>query len=170
MDKEYLVELCDRYKAGDNSAYEELYHACYLPTYRFAFGLTKRKAESEDLAHEAFLKLARNINTLNSKNILAWLFTVVRNSFYDSLRKEKKFTGADIQEEITASNRKAETDLTSVDTDKLLDSLSATERELIMLRFWEGYDMKQISKITGKSHAATRKEISRIIKKLRLHN
>ncbi len=173
MDAKALVNLCHRIQKGDSDAYRQLYEACYLPIYRFAYGLTWSKEDAEDLTQEVFLKLATVIHSFKDGNVLAWMMTIARNLFYDSMRKRKKeWVLSDEIENIGAQDDSLDATIDGQEAQgKLKDtlaSLSEHDRELLVLRYWQEYDMKQIAEIVGKSHAALRKEMSRIIKKVKV--
>lgn len=172
MERKELVELCHRIQAGDADAYRLLYEACYLPIYRFAYGLTWSKEDAEDLTQEVFLKLATAIHSFKDGNVLAWMMTITRNLFYDSIRKRKREWVLDDQiENIGQVDQTLEADSEQTESQNklkaILGSLPEHDRELLILKYWRDYNMKQIAEVVGKSHAAVRKEISRIIQKVK---
>lgn len=60
---------------------------------RFANSLTSNRDESEDLVHDTFLKVLTSKNQfVDSNNLRAWAFTIMRNTFISNYRKKVKHT------------------------------------------------------------------------------
>ena len=59
--------------------------------YGFALSLTRNRANAEDLVQETALKACRSISSFKpGTNLKAWLFTILRNSFFNRYKREKK--------------------------------------------------------------------------------
>jgi RNA polymerase sigma-70 factor (ECF subfamily) len=171
MSSEDLVKQCVKMQKGDTVAFAKLYTELYTPLYRFIYGLTFSRENTEDLVQEVFIKMANAIQHFKGGNVLAWLFTIARNAFYDSMKKRhKEVSLEDSHEEVYV---KHEEELEADNTAQLralhenMKQLSEHERELLMYRYWHDLNMKQIAAIVGKTHEAVRQELSRLIKKLR---
>lgn len=165
MDREKLLELCRSIQNGDKTGLESLYKECYSPLYYFVYGMVGQKEESEDIVHDTFLKLAKSINQFKEGNVLGWIFTIARNTFYDRLKKNKKIVQSLDSEEGIEDLATYEQSFAELDISDFMNKLKPAERELIVLKFWQGYEAPEIGRIVDKSSAAVRKEISRIIKK-----
>lgn len=56
---------------------------------RFIKSKVNNKSDAEDILQEVFLKIHKNINTLDDKNKLpAWIYSITRNSITDFYRKK----------------------------------------------------------------------------------
>jgi RNA polymerase sigma-70 factor (ECF subfamily) len=67
-------------------------HGMYIENidglYSYALILTRNHAEAEDLVQETFLRAIRAAGRLRAdSNIKAWLFTILRNAWFNQLRK-----------------------------------------------------------------------------------
>lgn len=64
----------------------------HLPALRaFALGLTRNPATADDLVQDAIVKAWTNIDKFEAgTNLRAWLFTILRNTYYSSLRKTRR--------------------------------------------------------------------------------
>ena len=64
----------------------------YLSDMRgFAMSLTRNRSAADDLTQEAILKAWKNIEKFQAgTNMKAWLFTIVRNTYYTEYRKRKR--------------------------------------------------------------------------------
>ena len=83
--------LLHRLSEGDERAFEQVFHACYGPVYGAAYRLLGNRAEAEEVAQEAFLRLHRQPPTRSSTpNLMGWLITVATNLAYNRLRSERR--------------------------------------------------------------------------------
>jgi len=84
-------ELVIKLKAGDFEAFEELLLKYEKPIFNYAYRLTFKKADAEDLTQETFLRLYDKRKTLDpDKGAKNWLYTVATNIAFDLFRKRKR--------------------------------------------------------------------------------
>ena len=64
----------------------------FLPALRaFARSLTRNRTEADDLVQETLLKALSNIDKFDpGTNLRAWLFTILRNTYYTEIRKRRR--------------------------------------------------------------------------------
>jgi len=64
----------------------------YLPEMRaFALSLTRNPTSADDLVQDSLIKAWKNFHQFQADtNLRAWLFTIVRNTFYSDMRKRKR--------------------------------------------------------------------------------
>lgn len=76
---------------------------------KFAMRLTGNREDAEDLIQEAFLKVSRALeNREIPENPQAWMFTAIRNSYIDRVRKAKRRLKCASLDEIVVENSAAE--------------------------------------------------------------
>jgi RNA polymerase sigma-70 factor (ECF subfamily) len=80
-------DLLSRYRAGDLDSAAALYDRHCRGLFLYARSLTGDAARSEDLAHEAFVRLLDRDPRLPPDSVEAFLYAVVRNLVRDDLRK-----------------------------------------------------------------------------------
>jgi RNA polymerase sigma-70 factor (ECF subfamily) len=57
----------------------------------FAMSLARNEAEADDLVQETLVKAWKNIDSFEpGTNMQAWLFTILRNTFYSAYRKRRR--------------------------------------------------------------------------------
>jgi RNA polymerase sigma-70 factor (ECF subfamily) len=57
----------------------------------FALSLARNDADADDLVQEALVKAWKNIQSFEAgTNMKAWLFTILRNTFYSTYRKRRR--------------------------------------------------------------------------------
>ncbi|MBW6416913.1 RNA polymerase sigma factor [Celeribacter sp. PS-C1] len=64
----------------------------HLPAMRaFALSLTRNPSQADDLVQDAVIKAWKNLSSFQvGTNMRAWLFTILRNTFYSDRRKSKR--------------------------------------------------------------------------------
>ena len=82
-------ELFDQVKAGDQKAYELLFSIYFARLYDFAKNVLKDNIISQDIVMEVFLKIWENRLKIESLNLEAFLFRLVRNSCIDYIKHIK---------------------------------------------------------------------------------
>ncbi|MGB0085049.1 MAG: sigma-70 family RNA polymerase sigma factor [Rhodomicrobiaceae bacterium] len=62
-----------------------------IPSLRaFAISLCHNRTEADDLVQETLIRAWNNLSSFQEgTNLKAWLFTILRNNFYNGLRKQK---------------------------------------------------------------------------------
>ena len=125
----------------------------HIPSLRaFAISLTRNIAEADDLVQETILKAWSNIEKFTvGTDMRAWLFTILRNTFFSSKRKTKREV-AD-PEGIHAGSlfERPEHDgrLAFADFSKAFDQLSPEHREVLILVGANGYAYEEAAEMMG---------------------
>jgi len=108
-----------------------------IPTLRaFAFSLCGNYERTDDLVQETLLKAWQHHDKFEEgTNLRAWLFTILRNSFFSELRKRRREV-EDVDGKMTASlsvapNQHGHVDMQ--DFHKALNMLPADQREAVVL-------------------------------------
>ncbi len=124
---------------------------------RYVKSLVHNLETSKDIVQDSFLKLWQQDHIPLKGRETPWLFTTSRNSAYDFLRrKHRKDISADEMElEVADPAGTAEEQLLNQNTEhyleRLLESLSPAQREVLNLKFQQGLSYKEISALTGHS-------------------
>ncbi|NJN94597.1 MAG: RNA polymerase sigma factor [Anaerolineales bacterium] len=81
-------------QAGDDASFETLFLRHYERVYAALFALLGNKADAEDMAQQAFLKLYHAPERLrldgDETNVSGWLYRVALNEGYNALRRQKR--------------------------------------------------------------------------------
>lgn len=109
----------------------------HLPALRaFALGLTRNGATADDMVQDTLVKAWTNIEKFQpGTNMRAWLFTILRNTYYSSRRKVKREV-ADVDGIATGQlSEKPAHDgrLQLADFKKAFDQLPDEQREALVL-------------------------------------
>ena len=69
---------------------EALYHQHASAVFRFAFGLSRNRADAEDIVSETFARVATRANKIAHITARAYLLAVARNTFLDTQRRHAR--------------------------------------------------------------------------------
>ena len=157
--------LAERSRFGDTDAFAELYCRYLNPVYRFLFRRTGGNvALAEDLTSQVFLDALDNLPHYRERgSFAAWLFTIARRRLADHYRKGKMDLLDEIPEERFGIFDNLEDRENMEHLKQLLWSLDDEKRELLQLRFSAGLSFSDMSVVLGKSEAAVKMSLYRVL-------
>src|SRR6188474_267610 len=116
--------------------------------YRFVLKNLRHEADAKDIVQGTFEKMWRNRQQVENSRCKSYLFTVAYHTMIDHIRKNKRVS---LRDEFNAEDRI--TDKAQHDSKKILhhalSRLNETQRSLVLLKDYEGYNYEEIGKITG---------------------
>lgn len=120
--------------------------------YRFILKNLGHKEDAQDVVQTAFEKLWINRAQIDNERSKSYLFTVAYHQMIDHIRKQKRIT---LKDEFKAEARTIDKQEYSVKKilDEALHKLSETQRSLVLLKDYEGYNYHEIGTITGLSES-----------------
>lgn len=127
------------------------------PLSLYARRLLNDPEAARDVVQDVFLRLCAQSRTAVEGHLAEWLFTVCRNRALDVLRKEHRMTRLhDEQVDRCLSPSPGPQDVVErrdlgTRVLDLLDSLPPNQREVIRLKFQNGFSYQEISRISGHS-------------------
>ena len=128
---------------------------------------------AQEIVQESFLKLWQLGPEVTEMKRREWLFCVCRHRAFDHLRKESRMNrSSTIEDEVPADpeqnpDRQMERRQTETQLDRVMDKLTMNEKEVLRLKFQEGFSYKQISDITGHSVSHVGVLIHEALKKIK---
>ena len=152
-------ELVERLQSGDFRAFDEIFELLRGKLLAFASRMTGDPRQAEDIVQESFIVLAQEIQSIRpEKGVSSWLFRVARNKSIDFIRRRKRefvpgddFINAGKTGAVTAPEAGPDQRLISSETRSrtaaLLDRLAPEERELVVLRYYGGLTLAEISRV-----------------------
>jgi RNA polymerase sigma-70 factor (ECF subfamily) len=91
VEPELEVALVGRLRAGDTTAFDEIYYAFNRRLLNFLARLTKNRSVAEDLLEETWLRFVEGMEDLDADTRLGpWLFTVARNLYVSHCRSRAR--------------------------------------------------------------------------------
>ena len=167
--------LRDRFIAGDNDAYAELYKMYAKDLYSFGLSLRVKSYLIEDAIHDIFEEIySSRKNLINVENLKFYFISAFRNRLFYLLKKEQNTVGdIDIYiQQLTEENHldlwleKEASDEKKILLSNLLNKLNVNQREIIHLRFVEGLSLDEISLLKNINNQSVKNLIYRAIKNL----
>ena len=150
-------------EAGKATRFEQIFAAHLDAAYDFARWLTRDERNAEDVVQEACLRAFKSLDSFRGGNGRAWLFAIVRNTYYNWLKKsraertsvsfdDETMEAAELAE-LESSGGPVELALQQRDAQRLvnaaLEELPEEFREVIVLRELEDLSYKEIAAIAG---------------------
>jgi len=158
--KSTVGELVIKAVNGDTNAFGELYSLFVEKIYRYVYYHTRSKSFSEDITGEVFLKAWRSISSCRGKEntFSAWLFRIAHNQMIDEIRKKQRQPTLSIESDENISDPVSNVESYSEQQELLgvIDRLPQNQRQVIILKFIEGLDNREIAGIMTKREGAIR--------------
>ena len=164
----------------DAGNFARLFDRTHLPIFRYIYGIHGGpRDEVEDLTAETFTRAwkARHRFTGDEDAALRWLFQIARNLVIDSSRRSKVRGTHQRLEDIGTNIQLASRDLSPEELlsireqyqtlDLLLNNLSTEQREMLILRYILGWQVKQIASYLDMAENTVSVYIRRILIRLR---
>jgi RNA polymerase sigma-70 factor, ECF subfamily len=142
----------------------------HLPSLRaFSMSLTRNRSAADDLVQDTIIKAWTNIDKFAvGSNLQAWLFTILRNTYYSSLRKHRREVSD--PEGIHAQGLFVKPDhdgrLAYGDFQRAFDQLSPEHREVLTLVGASGFSCEEAAAMMGVAVGTVKSRASRARKKL----
>ena len=167
------------------AVFDALYEAYRVAVYSFALYLTRNRPEAEDLFQETWLRVVKNMESINyAKDVKAWIFTITANLYRDALRKKRirkwlifpKSKNLQLGDPLDrypsmerGSDPAAEADAGGIAKviAGALGRLPDRQRMVFVLREIEGFKYSEISDICKMPLGTVKSLLSRAVKRLR---
>ena len=158
------IELVQAAMNGDSDSFTELCRRYYPAMVAIAHSVLGDRHIAEDAAQQAFAKAVRKLPQLKNKNKFAgWLAIICRNAAKDMARDTEKLCTAEDFSMIAAESH--ESGPTKA-VREAVGELSASDKEVIFLRFYDGLSYEKISAVLGISEQAINGRLRRAKKKI----
>lgn len=116
----------------------------------FTLNLTRSPAESEDILHDLFLKLARDEKRLRPLAAQrSYLFTMAHRAVIDAARRrqarERRHEGDAIGKPVALFQPDPDQALLATETSRALATLPVEQRAVVHLKLWENFTFAEIA-------------------------
>lgn len=158
--------------AMDRKAFEAQYDAFVRKIYAYVYYRTQHRETAEDLTSLVFLKALDKLDSFDEDRgtFSAWIYRIAKNTLTDHYRSSREAIDIDDVWDLR-SDEDVERDVAARErVEKLqpyLKALPKDQRELLLLRLWDGLSYAEISEFTGRSEDACKMAFSRVVAKLR---
>jgi len=159
-DPSEVAQLVDRAAGGNFEAFGQLYGIYLDRIYRYAFHQVRDRMTAEDITEEVFVKAWKAIKSCKGKGrtFSAWIYRIAHNHIINTLRNTQKFTSIEMENVADISDPKLEVEmkLEQQELTEMIADLPQNQRQVVVLKFIEGLDNREIGKIMRKSEGAVR--------------
>jgi RNA polymerase sigma-70 factor, ECF subfamily len=161
----------------DAKTFSQIYERYLLIVFRYIFGMTGGpRQEVEDLTAETFLRAWNKRHQFRGSEqaAMGWLLAIARNLVFDTHRRKKLHPEIEFEEnwsDLFYSNQPSlETQIIEQEQFQvlwqLLKMLQTEQREIILLRYVFGWQVKEIAKLTNCHENTVSVNLHRTVKKI----
>ena len=165
-DERLLIEAAQK----DPARFAELYENHFERVYAYVVRRVGNRAETEDLTAEVFHHALANLQRFEWRGIpfAAWLFRIAANLISDRWQR----AGREVSDDATLAEAQASTaEMTEVERRatlfRLVDTLPAEQRRVVVLRFVEEKSIKEVAREIRKTEGAVKQLQFRALATLR---
>jgi RNA polymerase sigma-70 factor (ECF subfamily) len=165
--------LIQKAKSWDLLAFGDLYDTSYDRVYRFLFYRTLDTVATEDLISDVYMKAMKSITRFRWESIgewYSWILQIAYTTLIDSTRRHTDTTSFD--ELVWEPSYTTDMDASIDDRDTLtrvlnyMTTLTARDRQIVMMRIWDDLSYEEIASITWESVSNSKKIVSRTLQKI----
>jgi RNA polymerase sigma-70 factor, ECF subfamily len=148
-------------KRLDPAAVAAIYDAFADPIFRYVSFRIRRPEDAEDLTDQVFLKMIEALPAYDDRGLpfAAWLYRIARNLIVDRYRRSAREPLA-LSDSLEAMGEEADPFATAAgNLDRqavraALGELTDEQREVVVLRFIEGWDVDEVAQAMGRRPGA----------------
>jgi len=162
-------------RAGDRAAFRVLVETYQHPLYGVLFRYLKNRDDCLDVTQRAFVRAFERLEDLTDDGAFKpWLFRIAINLALSQIRSSQRGREEDLdsipepsreaqQEELVAQKQRSKA------LYEALETLSPTQKKVILLKLEGGLNAKEIAASADLSEGAVRVHVHNAIKRLRAH-
>jgi len=166
-DERLLIEAAQR----DPACFADLYEINFERVYAYVMRKVGNRAESEDLTAEVFHQALANLKRFEWRGIpfAAWLFRIAANLITDRWQRSGREVADDAGhiDAVQVSPAEIEEVERRATLFRLVDSLPAEQRRVVVLRFVEQKSIKDVAREIRKTEGAVKQLQFRALSSLR---
>jgi len=156
-------ELLAQARTGDTDSFGALVTRWEQPLYRFVYRMMPRREDARDICQETFLRVVKKANRFRTgSRFSTWMYQIALNLCRDQARKRKRWSlvvseGREFDESLTPATLSVENDPDRIvarreNCSAVMDALGelpAAQREVLVLKEFEGLKFKEIAELLG---------------------
>jgi RNA polymerase sigma-70 factor (ECF subfamily) len=164
-DEELVIAL----QAGDTDSLGVLVARWERPLFRFVYRLLPRREDAKEICQETFLRILKKADRFrNGSRFSTWMYQIALNLCRDQARRKKRWglvlaSPAELPEQAAAGGtavggrdvnpmdpgQNVEREQLARAVRRALQSLPAEQREVVLLKEYEGLKFREIAEIVG---------------------
>jgi len=167
------ADLVTRAQGGESGAFESLVKRHIRAAHAVAFAVLTEQADADDAVQDGFLSALQHLDSCSPpEKFRAWLLTIVRNRAFD-LRRRGRVRAVEVLEDGTAQAQDA-SPLEAAERSELnarlsaaIETLTDTQREVLMMHDIEGWKHADIAHLLGLAESTVRVHLLHARRRLR---
>lgn len=154
--------------AGDTSAFAELVDRYHRSVIAVAQSILRDQHLAEDTAQNVFVTVFQKLGSLRQGDRFGpWVRRIAKTKAIDECKRQSRRP----EQSISNNAERPESDHSGRDREfellKAVASLPESERDVVMLKYFDGLSVSEICSISGRSPGTVTKALSRAYNKLR---
>jgi RNA polymerase sigma-70 factor (ECF subfamily) len=151
-----------RAQSGDAKAFDSIYRHYAEAIYRYIFYRVSSERDAEDLTSDVFVKMVEGLTSyrFTGAPFEAWLYRIASARVIDFYRRQKHRSAGEISENLVDTSTRPEDKIQraqEIETLRhALSQLSDDEQTLLILRFVEHKNHREVAQIMNKTPAAVK--------------
>ncbi|MDO5331886.1 MAG: RNA polymerase sigma factor [Bacillota bacterium] len=135
---------------------EQIYRDYHHKIYNYIYSKVQNVQDAEDMSEDVVLKVFERFDSFdkNKSSLSTWIYTITKNTLIDYYRTRKVWT--EIPESLgsgfSVEDKICSTEMLEI-LSRALAVLEDRERDIIILRFYSGKTLKEITEKMGISYA-----------------
>lgn len=164
-------KIISEIQKGNFEQFGVLYDQYLKPIYNFVYFRTHHKPTAEDITSLVFTKALENITSFSNSRgkFSSWLYQIARNAVIDHYRSFKETGNMEDAWDLGSNEnieRDTEAKMNLEKVSKYLVGLPKLQREIVIMRVWDGLSHKEIAEILNISEANSKVTFSRVVAKM----
>ncbi len=156
------MQLVRSAKAGDPDAASRLFERHWEGIWRTSYALLGTIEDADEVAQEAFVAALSSLDGFKGRSSFrTWLTRIAINKALNTLRQERRLTPL-LEEQASLARGQSSAELLDA-----LTSLSIERRTVIVLRYWRGCSVGEISELLQLPVGTVNSRLARGLRELR---
>ncbi len=175
------AQLIEQFQQGDESVFNKLVLRYRDRTYRLAQRFLPNPEDALDITQDAFIRAYQGLSNFKRESqFYSWLYRITVNLCIDFLRKNARREMVTYESEsddlpmmnvadtsLTPPSKEVENKELSAHLRKAIVQLPPKQREIFILRHWDGLSLKEIAHTLGRSSGTVKAHLFHAHRNLR---
>jgi len=154
-------ELIVRAKAGDHSAFTQIYERYAPAIYRYIYFRVGEAELAEDLQAEVFLRMLEGLHRYEDRGwpISAWLYRIARDRTIDIIRRRRNRQHVPLETwggSCEGPENSVSAQLEYEELNRTLNDLTDEQRQVIQMRFMAEMSIQEVAQELGRTEGSVK--------------
>lgn len=178
------AELIEQFQNGNTAVFDTLFTRYQKRTYRLVQRFVPNHEDALDITQDAFIRAYQGLSNFKSQcQFYSWLYRITVNLCIDFLRKKSRSEvmvyESEDSDELPMANfpdlrsvspaKAAENKELRTQIRKAIRQLPPKQRQIFILRHWDGLSLKDIATVVGRSDGTVKAHLFHAHRNLRKH-